>query len=357
MKKIFNPDNLVRKNIRKLIPYSSARSEYNGKAGIFLDANENSFGTITKTNPSLNLNRYPDPLQQELKNKISKIKKVNPENIFLGNGSDEPIDLLFRAFCEPSRDAVLLFPPTYGMYKVAAQINNVKIFEAPLKKDFQIDLQEVKKISKSKNLKLIFICSPNNPTGNLIGRESILKIADEFKGIVVLDEAYVDFSPGNSIMKNLADFPNLVILQTFSKAWGMAGARMGMAFASKKIIDVLNRIKAPYNINIYTQKEVQKFLRFENKKNTFVSKIIAERNVLSENLSRLTIVKKVFPSDSNFLLVKFHHAIKVFEFLRKNRIIVRNRTKEINCENCLRITVGTPKENIRLIQLLKIFSQ
>lgn len=353
MKKSFDIHKLLRKNIRNIKPYSSARIEFSGKAEVFLDANENSFGATGHFPESFRVNRYPDPLQKEIREKISKIKKVSPSAIFLGNGSDEPIDLLFRAFCEPSRDAALIFPPTYGMYKVAAEINDVKTIEVPLSEDFQIDFSAAKKHLGNKNLKLVFVCSPNNPTGNRMSKNTLEKIIKNFNGIVVLDEAYIDFCQENSLLSAINNYPNLVILQTFSKAWGMAGARLGTAFASEEIVDVLNKIKAPYNINIFTQRFMAESLKNESRKNNFVKKIIARKNILAKQLSQLKIVEKLFPSDANFLLVKFTDAGHVFKFLKRHGVIVRDRSGEINCENCLRITVGTETENRKLIQYLK----
>ena len=349
---MFNIENLLRENIKKLQPYSSARDEYTGSIGLFLDANENSFGSI----PDGELNRYPDPHQNEIKKKLSKIKESNPENIFIGNGSDEAIDLLFRAFCEPGKDSVLIMPPTYGMYKVAADINDVEIIEVPLTSKFQIETENVLNCITS-NTKLIFVCSPNNPSGNLLSRTSIKKILNSFNGIVVLDEAYVDFTNGESWISELKKFNNLVVLQTFSKAWGLANIRVGMAFGDKKIISVLNKIKYPYNINGVSQQIVIDALNSESVKNEVVEKIVSERNKLVEALLLNDNIEYVFPSDSNFILAKVRNANKVYDYLLENKIIVRNRSKMINCDECLRFTVGTENENMRLIDILSKYGE
>lgn len=345
---MINIESLLRENIKILKPYSSARDEYTGAIGIFLDANENSFGSI----PDGNLNRYPDPHQSEIKEKLSKIKKINPENIFIGNGSDEAIDLLMRAFCEPGKDSILIMPPTYGMYKVASDINDINVIEVPLTKEFQIATNEVIN-SIIPNTKLIFICSPNNPSGNLLNRDSIRTIIKSFNGIVVVDEAYIDFANEDSWISELESFNNLVVLQTFSKAWGFANIRVGIAYANKVVISVLNKIKYPYNVNGVSQQIIIDALNNESKKNEVVKRIIFERNKLSETLSTLHNIEYIFPSDSNFILAKVHDANKMYKHLLDAKIIVRDRSKMMHCNECLRLTVGTEKENRKLIEILK----
>ena len=349
---MINIVSLLRENIKSLKPYSSARDEYTGSIGIFLDANENSFGSI----PDGNLNRYPDPHQREIKEKLSKIKKTNPENIFIGNGSDEAIDLLMRAFCKPGKDSILIMPPTYGMYRVAADINDVNIIEAPLTAEFTIETDEVLSSIKT-NTKMIFICSPNNPSGNLLSRNSILKILSSFDGIVVVDEAYIDFANEDSWISKLNSFNNLVVLQTFSKAWGLANIRVGMAYANEIIISVLNKIKYPYNVNGVSQQIIIDTLDNEARKNEVVNKILFERNKLVKVLSTLDIIEHIFSTDSNFILAKVSDANKVYDHLLENKIIVRNRSNMINCEECLRFTVGTEEENNKLIDILSKYGE
>ena len=338
---MFNINNITRKNILQMKPYSSARSEFKGEATVFLDANENPNQT--------NLNRYPDPLQTTLKDKISAIKSIDSSQIFLGNGSDEAIDLLYRAFCEPGKDKAFVFPPTYGMYTVSAAINNIEVVELPLTSDFQIPAIDsiANQISTAG---LLFICSPNNPTGNTICKESIVKLANSFSGIVVLDEAYVDFSDDGSLLYLLDELPNLVILQTFSKAWGLAGLRVGMAFASREIIDVLNKIKPPYNINILSQAKVLESLGDLKTKSIQVDEIKSERERLVEKLSSMDNVVRIYPSQANFILVEFTDAQNLFKKLIDKGIILRDRTKQV--ENCIRITVGTVEENNLLLKTL-----
>ncbi len=344
---MINIENLLRENIKNLMPYSSARDEYSGDIGIFLDANENSFGSI----PEGNLNRYPDPHQSRVKEKLAKIKNTNSKNIFIGNGSDEAIDLLFRAFCEPGKDSCLIMPPTYGMYKVAADINNIEVIAVPLTTQFEIDIDEVIE-NISTNTKLLFICSPNNPSGNLLDRDLIRKILKKFNGIVVIDEAYIDFALKESWISELTNFNNLVVLQTFSKAWGLANVRVGMAFGDEEIISVLNRIKYPYNVNGVSQERVLDALNNEVKKEQVVEAIISERNKLAEILLTKKIVEHIYPSDSNFILAKIKSADKVYNYLLDNKVIVRNRSNMIHCNECLRFTVGTEEENIKLVNIL-----
>lgn len=346
----FDLQSLVRRNIRNLKPYSSARSEFEGSAEVFLDANENSFGSPA----GLGLNRYPDPLQRELKDKIAVMKGVDPAQIFVGNGSDEAIDLLFRIFCEPGRDEVIVCPPTYGMYRVSADINDVKVKEIRLTDEFQLDVPSIMS-GINEVTKLIFVCSPNNPTGNLISRESILAIARQFKGIVVVDEAYIDFADEPSMLNQLADLPNLVILQTFSKAWGMAGVRVGLAFASTEIIDLMNRVKPPYNVSGLAQRTVIEALDRVSTVNEWITATKVEKKLLGEKLAELSVVQRVHRSDANFLLVKVDDANAIYRYLTEERIVVRNRNNVELCEGCLRITVGTSEENARLLDALTRF--
>lgn len=345
----FDLRSLLRPNIAEIVPYSSARDEYTGKEGVFLDANENPIASVAD-GP---YNRYPDPLQRTVKEKIAKIKGIDAEHIFLGNGSDEPIDLLFRAFCEPKEDNVITLPPTYGMYRVCADINNVKVIEVPLTAEtYDIKTGEILQ-QVGPNTKIIWVCSPNNPTGNLATRSNIYELLDNFNGLVVIDEAYIDFASEPSFIYELDKYPNLVVLQTFSKAWGMAALRLGMAYASKEIIEILNKIKYPYNINLATQEIALKALEKEAQKDEMVKEIMQQRNWLEAALSELSMVQKIYPSDANFLLVKVKAARKVYEQLIGKLVIVRDRSKVTLCDECLRITVGTADENVRLIQELK----
>ncbi|MFA9389203.1 MAG: histidinol-phosphate transaminase [Prolixibacteraceae bacterium] len=335
---------LLRPNIANLMPYSSARDEFSGSASVFLDANENPFET--------GYNRYPDPYQQELKKKIGEVKGVNPELIFLGNGSDEPIDLLFRAFCNPGIDNVVAIDPSYGMYTVSAGINDIEVKKVQLTSDFQLEADKIL-ASVNDKTKLIFLCSPNNPSGNLLNKTELLKIVSEFSGLVVVDEAYIDFAPGATLLSDLEKYPNMVILQTFSKAWGLAGIRLGMAFANQEIIAILNKIKYPYNINALTQQRALEALGNDEQKNQWVETIIAERAKLNEQLLRFPFVTKIYPSDANFLLVKMEGAREKFEYLMNEGVIVRDRSKVTLCEGSLRITVGSEEENKTLIEKLQ----
>ncbi len=341
-------EKLIRPHIKNLNPYSSARDEFSGKKGIFLDANENPLGS-TAQKP---YNRYPDPYQVALKKAISKVKEVEANQIFLGNGSDEAIDLLIRIFCNPRKDDIMVMPPTFEMYEVAAVINENPVTKVHLTRDFQIDLENVLK-SITPFTKIIFICSPNNPTGNSMDNDKIENILSQFKGIVVIDEAYIDFSGNTSWIPSIQQYPNLVILQTFSKAWGMAGLRLGMAFSSDRIIELLNKVKSPYNINSATQKLAIKGLKKIEQKDYMVQKILAEREILARFLLKLSIVEEVYPSDANFLLVKFKDAQNVYKYLLKNKVVVRNRSNIFLCEGSLRITVGKESENKSLISCLK----
>lgn len=346
MYNMFDLTALIRDNIKRMKPYSSARGEFQGDASVFLDANENPFN-----NP---YNRYPDPLQRKVKAEISLLKGVSEAQIFLGNGSDEPIDLLIRAFCEPGCDAIVTLDPTYGMYEVAANTNNVACRKVLLDADFRMDLPAVK-AAVAADTKLIFLCSPNNPTGNLLQKEQMLALAEWFPGIVVVDEAYIDFAPGHSLLAELENYPNLMVLQTFSKAWGLAGIRLGMAFASESIIAVLNKIKYPYNVNVLTQKVALEMLESATRHNQWVEELLTGRALLSKALEALPYVRKVFPSDANFVLVRVDDPISVYRYLTQNGIIVRNRHSVSLCAGCLRITVGSPAENEALLSAMRAF--
>ncbi len=339
---------LLRPHLRLLQPYTSARDEYSGSEGVFLDANENPFGSST----SQNFNRYPDPYQTALKQEIAKIKGANPAQIFLGNGSDEAIDLLFRAFCNPGQDNVILLPPTYGMYGVSAAINGVEVRNVPLTPDFQLQPEKILSAVNAHS-KILFLCSPNNPSGNAVKREDILFLLENFPGIVVVDEAYIDFSEGASLLTVLDQHPNLLVMQTLSKAWGLASLRLGMAFASPELIRVLNQIKPPYNISGLTQETVLSALQNKGKVDEFIQLILEERKFLQKELERLPYILRVHNSDANFLLVQFEHPNQVYEDLVKEKIIVRNRSSVLHCAGCLRITVGTREESIALLQALE----
>lgn len=344
----FNLDTLVRENIKKMTPYSSARHEFSGAATVFLDANENAFGSPLP----VNYNRYPDPLQMPLKEKISQIKGVPASNIFLGNGSDEAIDLLFRIFCEPGKDNIIIFPPTYGMYEVCAEINNVAVKKVPLTTDYQLDL-EATEAAVDANTKLIFVCSPNNPTGNSIERSAIEVLLNNFDGLVVIDEAYINYARQKTFITELTEYPNLVILQTLSKAWGLAGLRLGMAFAGQPVIDYMNRVKYPYNINTATQQLALEALSNISSVNNWTKTTVVQKDNLSEALLALPVTEKVYPSDANFILVKMTDARRIYEYLAGRGIIVRDRSKVMLCDDCLRITIGTPEENNQLLEALK----
>lgn len=348
----FNLENIIRDNIKKLVPYSSARSEFEGEAQVFLDANENSLGSLLNEN----FHRYPDPLQKKLKEKISSLKNIQVENIFIGNGSDEAIDLLIRAFCNPSEDNILIFPPTYGMYEVSAAINNVEIKKVLLTKDFKLNIPEIKK-QVDKKTKLVFICSPNNPTGNSFSENDIQILLKDFNGLVVIDEAYIDFSRNDSRLKKLNQYPNLVVLQTLSKAWALAGLRIGTAFASRQIIQILNKIKPPYNISAVTQQLAIKVLSEKEQAYKKIEIIKREKEKLKHDLKMFDFIKEVYNSDANFLLVKVSNTEKLYQFLLSKNIVVRNRSSQPLCENCLRITIGTPEENYLLQQSLKNYAE
>jgi histidinol-phosphate aminotransferase len=343
-KSFIDINTLVRKNILNMKPYASARDEFKGEAEIFLDANENPYRSP--------YNRYPDPLQWKVKEKLASLKGVNPEQIFLGNGSDEAIDLIIRAFCEPNQDSILITEPTYGMYSVCAEVNAVKVQQVLLTPDYDLDLDAIP-ASFDATTKVLFLCSPNNPTGNLLDHKKIKEVLKRFYGLVVIDEAYIDFAKSKSFVQELAQHPNLVVLQTFSKAWGLAGLRLGMCFASPEIIRILNKIKYPYNVNIRTQELALDAMEHEAQKNQWVKEIIEERGKLETALRKLSITKEVFPSDANFLLVRVKEAQETYRQLMDMGIIIRDRSKVALCFNCLRITIGTPEENERLVEALR----
>lgn len=338
---------LTRPNIWSLAPYSSARNEYSGHvAHVFLDANENPYNGP--------YNRYPDPLQCDVKKRISQIKNVPEECIFLGNGSDEAIDLVYRCFCEPKKDNVVAIEPTYGMYKVCADINDVEYRPVLLDDNFQIKAEALLSASDD-NTKAIWICSPNNPTGNSINREEIQKVLEEFQGLVIVDEAYIDFSQEESITKYQKKYPNLIVLQTLSKAWGSAAIRCGMAFASKEIIDIYNKVKYPYNVNLLTQQQALERLNNLFEVEQWVKLLLQERGRLMEAFKILPICKKVYPTDANFFLAEMTDAQAIYDYLVEKGIIVRNRTRITLCKNCLRITIGTKQENAELLAALRTF--
>ncbi|MDO6813739.1 histidinol-phosphate transaminase [Tenacibaculum soleae] len=339
---MFNLNKLVRANIQKLQAYSSARDEFKGTAEVYLDANENPFGT---------LNRYPDPQQLKIKQRLSAIKKVENNQIFIGNGSDEVIDLAFRIFCEPGKDKALTFSPTYGMYDVSANINDIELIKQPLLNDFQINLNQLQPYLDMEDVKIIFVCSPNNPTGNCFDDEDIIYILENFNGIVIIDEAYIDFSSKASFITKLNEYPNLIISQTFSKAWGLAGVRVGAAYANSAIINLYNKVKPPYNVSTLNQEQVIESLDnlsvFEENKNI----ILNEKKVLIKAFQNLELVQKIYPSDANFILIEVTNATDIYNKLVAHKIITRNRNSLVN--NCLRITVGSTEENTQLIKALK----
>ncbi len=341
---MFELSKIIRPNIWKLKPYSCARDEFKGEASVYLDANENPYN-----NP---FNRYPDPLQLKVKEQIKKIKGISKRNIFLGNGSDEAIDLVYRIFCEPKEDNVIAIAPTYGMYGVCADINNVQYKSIELDENFQFSADTL--LAKvNEKTRVIWLCSPNNPTGNALNGSEIEKLLKSFNGIVVVDEAYIDFSSQPSWTKRLKEFPNLIVLQTLSKAWASAGIRLGMAFASENIIALFNKVKYPYNVNILTQKQALNILTNKSEVDLWIKTILEERGKLINELQKLPIVEKIYPTDANFILVKVQNANKTYNHLVSKGIIVRNRNTVILCDNCLRITVGTPEENKTLLKELK----
>ncbi len=343
----FDIKKIVRPNIEKLKPYSSAKDEYSGAASVLLDANENSLGSpLTKW-----YNRYPDPYQTEIKAKLAVIKNIPASQIFLGNGSDEIIDLLFRAFCEPGKDNIIICPPTYPMYEVNANINNIEIKSAPLLPDFQLNVAHIEQLVDP-NTKIIWICSPNNPTGNSLDRIDIETILNHFNGIVVVDEAYINFSKQKSFVQSLIDYPNLVVLQTLSKAWGLAGLRVGMCFASEAIVGYLNKVKAPYNISLVAQELVLKALEEVGQVNDMIQHLVDMRIALAEVIASMPHVEKVYPSDTNFLLVKIPNASKLYQYLCTKGIIVRDRSSLPNCADSIRITIGNEQENTLLVDAM-----
>jgi histidinol-phosphate aminotransferase len=346
----FDLDRLVRGNIKQLVPYSSARSEFaaGGVKNIFLDANENAFGSPLPAN----LNRYPDPLQRHVKERIAEINKVRPAQIFIGNGSDEAIDLLFRIFCTPGVDEAIICPPTYGMFEVSAAINGVSVKRCDLTPGFGLDLERIKD-AWSDRTKIIFLCSPNNPTGNLLAVAEIEEIVRTFDGIVVVDEAYIHFANAPSLVQKLDSFPNLVVLQTFSKAWGLAGLRVGLAFASESIIDLFNKVKPPYNVSQIAQDLLIEAIENREVIDRNIRSIISEREDLARDLPAYRFVEKVYPSAANFLLIKASAAHDIYNFLLNESIVVRDRSRVMLCEGCLRITVGTPDENRMLLGALE----
>ena len=345
---MFNLNNLIRDNIKTLKPYSSARHEFKGKASVFLDANENPYGSPLPDK----FNRYPDPLQWQLKFQIAGIKGVPAENIFIGNGSDEVIDLAFRIFCTPAKDNVIICPPTYGMYEVSGNINDVEIKKINLTNDFQLDVEGVMNAIDT-NTKLIFICSPNNPTGNNMRREDVEIILNNFSGIVIIDEAYINYSKQKTFIQELTEYPNLVVMQTLSKAWGLAALRLGLCYASMDIIDLFNKVKPPYNINDASQLLALEALQNADIVNEWITASVQQKEIVIKELSAFNFVEKIYPSDANFFLMKVKDASKLYDYLAENEIVVRNRSRDPGCENCLRITIGTPEENKQLLYLLK----
>ena len=340
---------LTRPNIWSLAPYSSARNEYSGHvAHVFLDANENPY--------NVPFNRYPDPLQGEVKQRLAKIKGVPEERIFLGNGSDEAIDLVYRCFCEPQKDNVVAICPTYGMYEVCADINNVEYRQVMLDEHFQVTAEKLLAATDS-NTKVIWICSPNNPTGNNIYREEIMKVIEQFDGLVIVDEAYIDFSSEKTMLQQLASHPNLIVLHTMSKAWGSAAIRLGMAFAQKDIIDIFNKVKYPYNVNLLTQEQAIKRLNDKISVEKWVNMLLLERGRLMQAFAELPICEKVYPTDANFFLAKMTDAQKIYDYLVNKGIIVRNRTRITLCNNCLRVTIGTKDENGELLGALRFYKE
>ena len=343
-----NLDKLVRPNISKLTPYSSARNEFTGSASIFLDANENPYNEP--------FNRYPDPLQREVKKRLAAIKGVKPENIFLGVGSDEGIDLAYRIFCRPGIDNVVAIAPSYGMYEVCADINDIEYRRVSLDDNFNFD-PDTLLAATDENTKLLWICSPNNPTGNAYPIEMILKTAQAFSGIVMVDEAYIDFSSKGSMIAHLDQCPNVIVLQTFSKAWGRAGLRLGVAYASPEIIDYYNKVKYPYNINAITQEKAIEALENVAEVKAWVDELLDNRSLLAEDLEKMSCVKHIYPSDANFLLIRVDNPDCLYNFLCKQGIIVRNRNRVEKCAGCLRITIGTKDENAQLINAINDYDR
>lgn len=347
----FDLQSLVRENIWRIKPYSSARDEYTGTASIFLDANENPYGSI---DGAAN-NRYPDPYQRELKQVVSKIKNIPADQIFLGVGSDEAIDLLFKTFCHPGRDKVIITSPTYGMYQVSAETNDAEIVDIPLNAEFQLDTEKILH-AYNEHTKMLFLCSPNNPSGNLLKQLDIENILRSFPGIVIIDEAYIDYAEQESWTRRLDEFPNMVVLQTFSKAWGLANIRLGMMFASKELTALVSKIKLPYNISgIIQDYAIDILQKYESVKDESVSKTIVQRAALASELAQFSFVEKIYPSDANFILVKTTHPREIYLHLLQNQIVTRDRSKLKWCEGAIRITVGTEDENKQIVASLKTY--
>ncbi len=342
----FELEKLLRENIKQLKPYSSARHEFTGEASVFLDANENPYGSTLPED----FNRYPDPLQWQLKFQLAKIKGVPAENIFIGNGSDEVIDLAYRIFCNPGKDNVIICPPTYGMYEVSANINDVAIKKVNLLEGFQLDTAGILN-AVDDNTKLLFICSPNNPTGNNMNRSDVELLLNNFPGIIIIDEAYINYSRQKPFIQELTEYPNLIVMQTLSKAWGLASLRLGLGYASLDIIDLFNKVKPPYNINKASQELALEALQNTEEVNAWIKETVNEREALANELKKFSFVEKIYESDANFFLMKVKDADKLYNYLSSNGVIVRNRSKEVMCENSLRITIGTPEENQQLITL------
>lgn len=342
----FDPEILARKNILDMVPYSSARDEFSGTASVFLDANESPYNSP--------YNRYPDPLQKKLKEAVGNLFLVTEEKIFLGNGSDEAIDLLFRVFCEPGKDNVISIVPSYGMYRVCAAMNDIEVRKVLLNPDYSISASSILECADTRS-KIIFLCSPNNPTGNLLEISEIKTLLMQFRGIVVVDEAYIDFAGTEGTLPFLKDYQNLVVLRTFSKAWGLAGIRLGMAFADERVVRLMTKIKYPYNLNILTQELGLKMISDKEKKDRWVNQIVLEREKMKNELGKFEIVDNIYPSDANFLLVKVKNAFKLYNYLKDRGIIVRDRSGVRLCEGSLRITIGTHEENSTLLKELKIF--
>jgi histidinol-phosphate aminotransferase len=355
----FELGKLVRGNIKNLKPYSSARHEFTGKASVFLDANENAYGSPLPSpgeeGLGVRFNRYPDPLQWQLKFQLARIKGVPAENICIGNGSDEIIDLAYRIFCNPGKDNVIICPPTYGMYAVNADINDVEIRKVNLTAVFQLDVEGIMQAIDS-NTKLLFICSPNNPTGNKMNRADVELLLNNFRGIVIIDEAYINYSKQKTFIQELTEYPNLIVMQTLSKAWGLAALRLGLCYASLDIIDLFNKVKPPYNINEASQQIALDALQNTQQINEWIKETVEQKEILIKELNNFSFVKTVYPSDANFILVKVDDADVLYQYLASNEIVVRNRSKEVGCENCLRISIGTPAENKNLLSALKKYA-
>ena len=348
----FELQKLVRENIKNLVPYSSARHEFTGKVSVSLDANENSYGSPLDQH----FNRYPDPYQWQLKFEIARIKGVPAEHIFIGNGSDEVIDLAYRIFCDPLKDNVIICPPTYGMYEVSANINNVATKKVNLTPDFQLDVPAILN-AVDEHTKLLFVCSPNNPTGNNMNRDDVEALLNNFPGIIVIDEAYINYSRQKTFIQELTEYPNLIVMQTLSKAWGLAALRLGLCYSSLEIIALFNKVKPPYNINKASQEFALQALANTSQVNDWIKETVSEREKLSDVFKRLHFVKKVYPSDANFLLIRVTDANDLYQYLTKHEVVVRNRSKDTLCDNCLRITIGTPAENELLLKTISDYNQ